>query len=248
MKLTESELQHVSIPSDVWSQTSINHELCLVGRVLSRKSINLEAFEKTMLLGWNVAWRVKMQKVRDDRILIQFGHVFEKHRVMWRGPWAFDRNLVVLRELNIDDDPALVSLNESEFHVQATGLPITLLHSSMAEVLGNAMGTFLRPDVLEDKWCVGDALRFRVKIDITKPIRRMIHIKGPADQKLCVRLAYENLPNFCYYCGIIGHLVKDCSECLDFAHPSGDIPVERLKYGDWLRTHVNASQPKVVKR
>lgn len=70
----------------------------------------------------------------------------------------------------------------------------------------------------------------------------MIHVSGPNGQELQVRLAYERLPNFCYHCCIIVHLVKDCIICLDRASSTGEIPDEELPYGDWLHTHVNAQQ------
>lgn len=42
MHLTDSELQKVRIPTAVWNTSSINYDMCLVGRVLTRKLINLE--------------------------------------------------------------------------------------------------------------------------------------------------------------------------------------------------------------
>lgn len=40
--------------------------------------------------------------------------------------------------------------------------------------------------------------------------------------------------------------MKDCSECLDVANLSGVVPEDKLAYGDWMRTHIHAQQPKVV--
>lgn len=37
----------------------------------------------------------------------------------------------------------------------------------------------------------------------------MIKAVGPNNQDIQVALSYESLANLCYYCGIIGHLVKD---------------------------------------
>lgn len=102
--------------------------------------------------------QVKMHKIGEDQILIQFGHVVEKQCVMWRGPWAFDKNLVILQELEVGDDPASVSLNECDFSVHAAGLPVTLMHNAMAELLGSAMGSCLKTDQLADYGCIGEVL------------------------------------------------------------------------------------------
>lgn len=106
MSLFETEAQTINIPGDVWNTAAVNHDLCLVGRLISGKSINLKAFERTMLSGWNVGGRVSMHKLGEDRILVQFSHVAEKKRVLSRSPWAFDKNMVVLRPFLAHENPA----------------------------------------------------------------------------------------------------------------------------------------------
>lgn len=247
MSLTDLERQKINVPVDVWNKSALKHDLCLVGKVLSRKVINLEAFERTLLNWWNVLREVKMQKLGFDKILIQFEHVIGKNRVMGKGSWVFDKNLVVLRTLEADEDPQTVSLDWCDFFVQAVGIPVVMRHKPMAEVLGNTMGKFKEMDNSHEKGFIGTNLRFMVSMDITKPLRRMINITGPTGQEIQVRLAYERLRNFCYFCGTLGHLVKDCGSCLDLADSSGEVPEEKLTYGDWFRTHVNAQRSKVVR-
>lgn len=50
-------------------------------------------------------------------------------------------------------------------------------------------------------------------------------------------------PVFCYYCGVIGHLVKDC---IELGSATGEVPEELLMFGDWLRTSFSTQQPKHV--
>lgn len=66
------------------------------------------------------------------------------------------------------------------------------------------MGNFKSVENMYDKGSIGTSLRFRVDIDVTKPLRHVIQLSGPDGQEFQVRLAYERLPNFCYYYGIIG--------------------------------------------
>lgn len=67
-------------------------------------------------------------------------------RVVWQGPWSFDRNLVVLRPIGPGEEPENVDLNLSDFHVQVSGLPLLLIHTKMAEFVGNSIGKFLEFD------------------------------------------------------------------------------------------------------
>lgn len=133
-----------------------------------------------------------------------------------------------------------VNLDLCDFYIRASGVPFALRHRNMAEILGNSIGPFVDIDMANSRDSVGSTLRFRVCIDITQPLRRVIQVTGPQDQELSIPLAYERLPNFCYYCGLIGHLVKDCVKGLEIASDHGDISDENLAYGDSLRaTHFN---------
>ena len=45
----------------------------------------------------------------------------------------------------------------------------------------------------------------------------------------CVWLKYVKLPDFCYGCGCLGHVLEACDVSLD------DIDKTNLQYGLWLR-------------
>lgn len=92
-------------------------------------------------------------------------------------------------------------------------------------------------DVNSIKGFLTAALRIRVQIDIAKPLLRCVTIEGPRKQSLKLRLTYEKLPNCCYFCGTLGHLVKDCSRCLHLVDHMGSIDESKLEYGDWLRAN-----------
>lgn len=170
LKLTSSEQKRVEIPVGVWSTRTIDHELCLVGRILSRKAVHLESLERSLLSGWNLARGVKIQKIGNDRLLFRFDHVVDKNRVLWHGPWAFDKNLVVLRPMVAGQDPMDVNLDVCDFYVHASGVPYALRHRSMAGILGNSIGNFVSIDMANSQDSSGSALRFRACIDITQPL------------------------------------------------------------------------------
>lgn len=60
IQLTETEESTVKVPADLWTNDAVNSELCVVGRILSRKPINLEAFERVVLNNWNIARGVRI--------------------------------------------------------------------------------------------------------------------------------------------------------------------------------------------
>lgn len=89
-------------------------------------------------------------------------------------------------------------------------------------------------------------MRIRVSIDVSKPLTRVMHLTGPNRQKIQIRFAYEKMPNFCYLCGLLGHLVHDCPQCVDLLGEKDRIDEGKLAYGDWLRFNNAAQNNRVV--
>lgn len=156
LHLTSEEENSVRLPDDVWSSSVIDSERCLVERVIARKQVHTESFEKTMIGAWGLTGGVQFQKLGGDRFLIQFEYPVEKRRVYWRSPWAFDKNLVVIREIPQDMDLMTVDLTKCEFHVHVAGLPFSFCNQIVAKYLGNAMGTFcsFKESTGKDSWSV----------------------------------------------------------------------------------------------
>lgn len=76
-----------------------------------------------MVGAWNLTKGVSIDKIGEDN-LFRFEHTTENQRTYWRSPWAFDRNLVILREIQKDEDPMDVNLNVCNFYVHVRGLPV----------------------------------------------------------------------------------------------------------------------------
>lgn len=145
------------------------------------KAAHLESLERALVGAWNPKFPVQLKKIGEDRILFNFSSESEKKKIMNRSPWAFDKNLVVLRELEAGEDPSTVSLDWCAFYMHATGVPYTLLHEGMAKVLGDALGSFVSMDSAPQKGYSGSVLRFRARVNVTKPLRRIISAMGPVN-------------------------------------------------------------------
>lgn len=111
-------------------------------------------------------------------------------------------------------------------------LPLECMTKAMVQRLGNVVGVCDEVDSDADGLCWGESLRVKVRYDITQPIRRglKINIEGPMGG-CWIPMTYESLPDYCYHYGLIGHLVKECTD--------GLTSMERTKgyvapYGAWL--------------
>ncbi|KAJ8435872.1 LOW QUALITY PROTEIN: hypothetical protein Cgig2_028580 [Carnegiea gigantea] len=103
-----------------------------------------------------------------------------------------------------------------------------------AKVLGSQLGVFLNCDEATLYCGVDKSVNFQVELDITKPLRRGIRmvVRG---KTLWIRLGYVKLPDLCYGCGKLGHVLKGCDVVGDI-----DSDVSTLQYGEWLRASETA--------
>ncbi|KAF7838984.1 ribonuclease H [Senna tora] len=133
-------------------------------------------------------------------------------------------------------DEALSTLNPSmvPFWVRVYDLPFNLRTRNAAASIGTKLGEFLTWNTSDmGRW--GKALRLRVTIDLTKPLKRGTLVRGRDGHLLKVFFRYEWLLDFCYVCGKLGHAIKDCNS-------DNHDDEQHLTYGPWLR----ASPTKVI--
>ncbi|GKV43150.1 hypothetical protein SLEP1_g50482, partial [Rubroshorea leprosula] len=75
-----------------------------------------------------------------------------------------------------------------------------------------------------------DYIRVRVVIDSRKPLRRGMKL-SLKDGPVWVSFRYERLPHFCYCCGMLDHVKRDCELGLELEH----MGVTERPYDDRLR-------------
>ncbi|KAL5761429.1 hypothetical protein ACOSP7_017693 [Xanthoceras sorbifolium] len=74
----------------------LNH--ILVGKILSRKKVNREAFKMVIEQIWNTVRGVEIESVGENMFVFYFRSLEDKISVFSRGPWHFDKCLIVFEE------------------------------------------------------------------------------------------------------------------------------------------------------
>jgi hypothetical protein len=147
-------------------------------------------------------------------------------------PWSFDRQIIVINELDGNIPPSQMKFSTSPFWVQVHDMPLICMTKGVGEKIGESMGIFEDVDVAGDGAGWGRCLRIRVNIDIKKPLDRgrALNLCGKSSW---VTFKYEKLPLFCFNCGCIVHDDQGCS----VPRPTRLSSVEETKkWGVWLRT------------
>ncbi|TXG53188.1 hypothetical protein EZV62_022357 [Acer yangbiense] len=211
----------------------VNH--CLVGKVLSGKRVNREAFKMLIDQLWSPFGAVDTELVGDNIFMFYFNNQVDRDRIWQRGPWYFEKSLVALEKPTGIGNIALLAFNKVELWVQIHEVPIMCMNRRMAKWMAEQIGEVI--DIpSESKECWGRYLRVNVQIDIHRPLKRWLRLKlDKTDNIVVVGLKYERLPEFCYACGKIGHGIK---ECLDLEARTEALSGKTTKFGLLMRASI----------
>ncbi|KAL0326209.1 UNVERIFIED_CONTAM: hypothetical protein Sradi_5190200 [Sesamum radiatum] len=204
----------------------------LVGRLLYLRPFCADALKSTLLIAFNPVRGMDLKPLHGNHFLLKFNHIVDRNWVLEGCQWSFEKNLLVISSINLNENPQEVCLDWPEFHVHVHGLPLSKMLRDMAIFIGNYLGRFVEVDMDTAGHVWGSHIRIRISIDITKPLKRVLKLRTTLGDEQLLSFAYERLPNFCYLCGCLGHLSKFCE--LRFSEDFVD-PGDATPFGPWLR-------------
>ncbi|KAK4434848.1 hypothetical protein Salat_0647700 [Sesamum alatum] len=91
-------------------------------------------------------------------------------RVLENSPWAYEKGLLVLKLVSLEENPMQVDLDWCDFHVHIHHLPLGKMTKDIGEFIGNKIGQFKEVDMENSTTIWGSSLRIRVGINITQPL------------------------------------------------------------------------------
>lgn len=203
-------------------------ELGLVGETWTKRSININAFMTTIKKVWQPIHGLDISSLGENKYVFQFHHWRDKLRVVEGQPWHFDRHAILLRDISDATKPSNMVLHELPMWVRVYNLPFKgRLKRENVEALGKKIGRFIKADVFGSVG-IDKSIRPRINVDVRKPLTRKIKVKMRGGEEDFVEVKYEKPPLYCFYCGLMGHGIKDCPECRDEEDP-------QVNYGGWLK-------------
>uniref|UniRef100_A0A803N338 CCHC-type domain-containing protein n=1 Tax=Chenopodium quinoa TaxID=63459 RepID=A0A803N338_CHEQI len=205
--------------------------LCLVGKLLTKKTFNAEAMKRVLKNLWRIDDNVAIRSVDTNLFVFQFFKTEDREKVLDGRPWGFDNQNLLLKEICADEQPSDVCFDTCPFWIRLLDVPFGKRTSRFAREVGDCIGECLEVDE-SDPIGWEEYMRVKVLVNITKPLRRGLKVAMESGVTKWIGLKYERLGDFCYFCGVIGHNDKDCVEkekCDD------ELPLV-FQYGPYLTT------------
>ncbi|KAJ4827130.1 hypothetical protein Tsubulata_045687 [Turnera subulata] len=214
----------------VGSDQQIQPRLSLIARVLGTKHVNPQAFSNLMGKIWNPRKGIEAEQLGRNLFLFHFFSKRDRQEVMEaETPWFFEKRIVVLKEVTGDEVLTQMELTEVPIWIQMHNIPWNQRTYTNVTNIAAKAGRFLAfDDRGAQGW--GKFVRARVLMHVEKSIRKSILIRSGMGEKVEVLYRYEGLPNFCYLCGKMDHLLKECEQRTEDSDEE-----ERTIYGEWLR-------------
>ncbi|KAL5808866.1 hypothetical protein ACOSQ3_029557 [Xanthoceras sorbifolium] len=98
LSLNDEDGPVLNIRDEVHEEGVHEVSLCLVGKVLTRKKINREAFKVVMEQIWGLVSKVEIERIGVNTFVFHFSCLEDRARVWARGPWHFDQSLIVMEK------------------------------------------------------------------------------------------------------------------------------------------------------
>ncbi|TXG53536.1 hypothetical protein EZV62_018792 [Acer yangbiense] len=134
----------------------------LVGKIITKKVVNREAFMRVIGRIWHVKEGVEIQSLTGNIFSFLFKDVEDRRKVLSGVPWSFDNTLLVLEEPEGKGSIEEIDFSGCEFRVQIYQVPLLCTTREIGWFLGEMIGDVLEVDEGLAGDCVGKFLRVRV--------------------------------------------------------------------------------------
>ncbi|XP_043725561.1 uncharacterized protein LOC122672129 [Telopea speciosissima] len=186
-----------------------SESLTLVGRILAGRRYRKQAVTEALINAWNTSAPVIVSPLRVDTYLFKFEHPMDLTNVLNETPWSVAGNLIVLERWKASKN---WTFDYTEIWVQLHDIPTELHDHGLVAKLVCKVGEVSR--LLFISGVRGGQklsyFRARIRMDITKPLKKFLKIKRRSGVDHMVDLRYERLPLFSLFCGRIGHDEPRC--------------------------------------
>nr|KJB65286.1 hypothetical protein B456_010G088000 [Gossypium raimondii] len=232
LKFLEDESTRVMSTRDV--NNARGFESGAIGKIMATELLNREAMYRVFKSLLFTKEEVDFVALREGAVIVKFGCLEDRSRILNLMPWLFDRCLFSMVPFEIGKAIDTYEFWMAPFWLRVYNISIELMDRQTALDIGNAIGELVAIDWKDRNGGWTEFIRIKVKINVLNPLRRVVKLVDKDGTETIGVLKYERLPDFCYECGKIGHIVKTCTINNESEVMSGLNP----QFGSWLRAPI----------
>lgn len=252
-EINEGAGVEIPLSDEKWKQWSEPWTEALIVKVMGKRT-NFKSLENNLQKKWPKKGSIKIVDIPDGYFLVHFTFEEDYAFVLFEGPWTIsDYYLIVQRWRPVFLQNAEI-VKKVAIWVRIPHLLMELYNSQFLGRIGSSPGTMLKVDRLTSIHSRGQYARICVEIDLEKPLKSFIVIRGHK-----ILIEYEGLHLICFHCGRYGHKSTQCAElnggskvisqgqiqtsAVQVIQPSqqkkddnalSEKPVEETKFGAWM--------------
>lgn len=190
----------------------IGFHYMLLAEVLTVRAVYVEAFIDRFMLLWRGNEGVSIRDIGDWRFLVRFVARRDMQRVLDSVfSWTFRDDVVLVGDCTNRREARWNSLAMGDMWIQIHKVPLLSMTAAVASAIGGKIGSVLMVDKSASRECIGRFLRVRVRLNLREPLMRGVMVTFPDEGRIWVEFRYEGLPNYCFYCGKLGHGSRACA-------------------------------------
>lgn len=228
MNLTERESAKLVIDEE--AQKTQVPQWALIGKVLYRRGFHVSTIENALRPAWGNPRGLSFSSVGENIFVVNLETKRDRDRIWEGGPWAVGKHAVVLEIFDFRSRPDDWKFDKMQIWARVTKLPYNLLCSPWPSKIAGLMGDVVKVDVDAIGFAWGEALRARIWIKVHEPLMRWVQLESAETKEtIFYDIQYENLPYFCFSCGVLGHSDLYCPR------PAVRDEFGRLPYSEALR-------------
>ena len=167
------------------------YELCLVGRYLTEKNINMRAMMTKMANVCKPTMGINIKEIDPGIFLFQFYHREDMLWVLNGGPWSFDNAMLIVNRIPIGEEPLNVPLWSLELWIQIHDLSKGFMSEAVGKQLWDFFGEFVMCDAKNNSSIWMGYMCIKIRLDVCKPLKRRKKIKKKNGPEFVVQCKYE---------------------------------------------------------
>jgi hypothetical protein len=204
-KFTAAESKKLFI--DDRADVQVNPVWALAGKILAPKPkiFHIQTIAEILRPAWGNPRGLVFRDGGPNLFVAELPTERERDRIWERSPWTVNKHAVVLENFKRSQRPSELKFDRLPIWIREMNLPFNL-HDDWGEKIAGSIGDFISIDKSNKMLVSGKYLRARVAIDVNAPLQRWIPIDSTL-REACdwYEIKYEELPYFCFSCGLLGH-------------------------------------------